>query len=443
MEKEKPKSKPRRIIKKSIILLILILTAWAVVIRMIPSPKPNIAIDYAAKINKITKPENYDPNQNAALLRQQAIEAYIGEPEDMPFYLSPHVGTKEIQSLDESQFQIVKDWLNENEETLHYATLAVQQPYFWDEIEHSQDESIANILWNKVWIPRDIADAFISRAWLNELNGDIDQAFNDLTSAYSLSSLTGNRQFSELSYACRLRERIGWNIIDIIERRNPNHASLENLQINLDQYKLPEISRFFEIERLIYMDLVQRFFSDDGNGDGHLIAEIYVGETLNNMSGDINIIDKIRYFFEYRRVIGELYDRASKFDTRKLTVQKLEQIHAQADLISKKTPWQLQRETGETHWDNLRNFLSGHPLFEDFEREIRVCAYSIEKYHQGICSHQALITILAIKQYEAKEGNLPDSLQTLQKAGYIKTIPMDPYSPNPLAYKLTDEGFTL
>jgi hypothetical protein len=58
-------------------------------------------------------------------------------------------------------------------------------------------------------------------------------------------------------------------------------------------------------------------------------------------------------------------------------------------------------------------------------------------------SQAGLIGTLAILRFEKENGRLPKSWDELLEKGYLKIIPMDPYSDKPLVYKKTDKGFTL
>ena len=53
------------------------------------------------------------------------------------------------------------------------------------------------------------------------------------------------------------------------------------------------------------------------------------------------------------------------------------------------------------------------------------------------------VTVLAILQHENEKGKYPDSLEELITAGYLKKIPLDPYSDETLVYRRTDDGFIL
>jgi len=103
------------------------------------------------------------------------------------------------------------------------------------------------------------------------------------------------------------------------------------------------------------------------------------------------------------------------------------------DTMAAKTPWQLHNE--QTPSTTMRN-----PLIETTGAGIvRV----VEIEYRSRTDTQALITTLAILRYKSDKGIYPASLPELVPAGYIKELPTDPFSNNPLVYKQTRESFTL
>jgi hypothetical protein len=53
------------------------------------------------------------------------------------------------------------------------------------------------------------------------------------------------------------------------------------------------------------------------------------------------------------------------------------------------------------------------------------------------------ITLLAIHRYKLDKGRFPASLEELVEAGYLKEVPIDPYSDRPIVYKPAEEDFIL
>jgi hypothetical protein len=55
----------------------------------------------------------------------------------------------------------------------------------------------------------------------------------------------------------------------------------------------------------------------------------------------------------------------------------------------------------------------------------------------------ATLTIIAIFRYKQDKGSYPSTLDDLIQAGYLKQLPMDPWSDKPLVYKTTADDFIL
>ena len=63
--------------------------------------------------------------------------------------------------------------------------------------------------------------------------------------------------------------------------------------------------------------------------------------------------------------------------------------------------------------------------------------------HQNKADVQATLTIIATIYFKQVEGKYPDNLELLIEKGYLKELPIDPYSDKPLIYKKTEDGFIL
>jgi hypothetical protein len=58
--------------------------------------------------------------------------------------------------------------------------------------------------------------------------------------------------------------------------------------------------------------------------------------------------------------------------------------------------------------------------------------------HEG-----AVLVTLAVERYARERGGYPDHLDHLVQAGYLETIPNDPFGDGPLTYRKTPTGFLL
>ena len=54
-----------------------------------------------------------------------------------------------------------------------------------------------------------------------------------------------------------------------------------------------------------------------------------------------------------------------------------------------------------------------------------------------------MVTVLAVLRYEKKTGEYPQGLDKLVEEGYLKDVPIDPFSDGPLVYRKTEDGFLL
>ena len=62
---------------------------------------------------------------------------------------------------------------------------------------------------------------------------------------------------------------------------------------------------------------------------------------------------------------------------------------------------------------------------------------------RGQALHEAVITVLTLKRWQKERGMYPQTLTALVQAGYLETIPDDPYSAGPLRYELRGDYFVL
>jgi hypothetical protein len=101
--------------------------------------------------------------------------------------------------------------------------------------------------------------------------------------------------------------------------------------------------------------------------------------------------------------------------------------------MAAKTSWQLHNEkTQSIADDNPLIEILGSSITQVIELESRIRA-----------DEQALITTLAILRYNANSDGYPGALPQLVSAGYIKELPIDPFSNKPFVYKRTIQSFTL
>lgn len=110
----------------------------------------------------------------------------------------------------------------------------------------------------------------------------------------------------------------------------------------------------------------------------------------------------------------------------------LEGVFEYFDLVAKKTPWQLKNDK---------------KLMERKPKNALLQTTGIEKivelYNRSKIKTKALITTIAALRYRTDKGKFPQNLNEIIRAGYLKALPMDPYSDKSLVYKPAGSSFIL
>jgi hypothetical protein len=104
-----------------------------------------------------------------------------------------------------------------------------------------------------------------------------------------------------------------------------------------------------------------------------------------------------------------------------------------------KTPGQIRKEQIDTEKET-EQIIKGNILLEMLAPALGRVS---EITHEKKAETHALLSILALMQYNNDNGLYPEKLQELITNGYLKELPMDSFSDKPLVYKKTDDDFIL
>jgi hypothetical protein len=189
-------------------------------------------------------------------------------------------------------------------------------------------------------------------------------------------------------------------------------------------------------ERLAFMDTVQHIFTGGGLGGGHLIPNRL------SMVGDLGFDSD-----SHQNTAARMFDLSAcaaasmAHARREKTVAKADELYDGFEHRVAITPYQRR--------------LAEVPSVEDMLRSLPYYRYSLlymmcpaidrvaEIGFRARTSHQATLTILAVKRWQATKGSYPAALNDLISAGLLQELPTDPYSDKPLVYRTTADGFTL
>ena len=405
------------------IVLILLVVFLAVKITPLIMASPVISVNYFNEYKRVTKPEGYDPNQNAATYYKKAIESLVSQSEftqELWWKIWP-------EDMSETEQKALNDWLAANDKTLDYLKKAAQKPYYWLE-PYSKDNSLANVN-DFCHIPyfNALVECLDFDARLKAYQGQIEPALENVINVQKLASHLHNSKvlISQLR-ALAIHRRICSTANIILGKKYISSQILTNFQNQLEQQSLQAPKGFiYDAEKLVAYDTIQRVFADDGSGNGRLIPGRYL---------DVYGLPELRL----RYYVGAVWVSLTSPGKRQ-TTELTKKLYELLDDLAQKTPFQLHQQD-TSHELQVYELTRGNYYVRRTSNYLGGLCVRWQEVNTNI---KALITTVALFRYKADKGRFPENLDHLVSSGYLNKLPMDPYSSGSLVYKLLDDGFTL
>lgn len=419
-------------LKVALILSALVLALLVLKLVLFLTAKPTISVDYVAEFNRISRPADYDPNQNAAPYYQKAFDALTKMPAE-----GWYIRRVSPADMNEAQVQFLESWLESNSQAINYLNQAIQKPYHWAQAR-SENNSLGHIDLSYLSNFREAAYCLQFQSKLYAATHKIRQAFE---SAMHLKQMAVPLYDSKMLIAQLtgmavdgLATQAAFQILDsaVIDSK-----ALAHFQSQFEQVPQPEITNSFQAEKLFAYNAVQRVFTDDGTGDGRLIPHrLFTYREYLKLHGAVS---RPRFYSTIPVIYLRTVWASLNHPTRRETLQLVEEVYELLDQLAGKTPWQMSQQ-GSSYDHEMQNLThDNYFVTSRFARRGRMC----EMYHRCIATNNALITTIAILRYKADKSKLPENLDQLVSAGYIKELPMDPFGPGPLTYKRIGSDFKL
>ncbi|UCF44474.1 MAG: hypothetical protein JSV99_06080 [Planctomycetota bacterium] len=420
-------------LKVALIIFALVLALLILKLVLISTEKPTISVDYVAEFNRITRPADYDPNQNAATYYQKAFDALTR----MPAHDRKDIWRVLPTDMNEAQIQFLESWLQSNSQAINYLNQAIQQPYHWVQAR-SEINSLGHIDLSYLSNFREAAYCLQFQSKLYAATHEIHQAFE---SALHMKQMAVHLYDPKMLIAQLLGMAVDGlatqAAFQTLDSAIINSKTLARFQSQLEQVPQPDVTNSFQAEKLSAYNAVQSVFTDDGTGDGRLIPhKLFTYREYLKLHGAVT---KPGFYSTIPVIYLRTVWASLNHPTRRETLQLVEEVYELLDQLAGKTPWQMSQQG--TSYDKQLQDLIHHNYFvrSRFARRGRMC----EIYHRCIATNDALITTIAILRYKADHNQFPDNLDQLVSAGYMKELPMDPYSPGPLTYKRIGNDFKL
>jgi len=426
--------------------------------------EPTININYVERANRLARPA-VDESLNAAPLYQKAIHAYKEPPyvQEEGEFPGPFVmerakfkrrrqpepkkalvstpllvaieGKDWIGELNEQGLSAMQQWIASNTEALEYFMQASEKPYCWWH-RRAKDNIVIAALMPELNSIRKLSQLTYWHTQLKAYEGDTEAAIEDILACYRAGMhFKGPRSLIEQIVGIAVQAMAVKNGFVMLHNEQMDDVLLKRFQDELEILSDKDFCTIdYRVERFVGMDFIQRCYTDNGDGSGHLIP------------------GRVR---EYLRVVGQddsesgLAGYAGSLAmslvaaNREQMTRELEKCYASAQRWVQKTPWQLKKEDvdaelGTRKWlDSI--YIGYWPLRVLAPAFARVSELS----YRSRAQIEALVTTIAAIRYKRAHGDYPESLDRLLEADLLKELPMDPYSDKPLVYRRTHDGFIL
>ncbi len=401
--------------------------------------KPNPTIDYLPQLNALHRSSG--PVDDDAWPYYERAMRLVVEPNET---LKRAVWLKSVKPVEEpltpQDRKALEDWIAANATAwsqlefgaalghchrVYHPVPGVPLWYSWD------DPPMARL--------RRLAQLGLRKSRLAAEQGRVDEA---LDSCLTLLRMGAHWQTNALLMDQLLGQHMAGEtcqeILRILTATDLLPSQLSDLQTRLLQvYQRGYPLTNFDGERLIVLDIVQHDFTDGGPGGGHRVTARYVADLKTAIDSSGPEASAIADVIAPPVGVGLSMIHAS----RNRTITKIDQVSKRLREIAKLSPY----ERRVANIDDLGEKVGA------MEKWRYALVYTLlpaerrasEVRFQAKADYEALVTVLAIKRYWLDTGDYPPDLKTLLQAGYLKKLPMDPFSDRPLVYKPAGESFSL
>jgi hypothetical protein len=413
------------------------------------SGKPVISTDYVNVLNKMSRPDVTE-GQNAWTDYNKAVELYV-KPEEKVKEITDELkltGIKaQLKELSDDQKEIFTDWLKNNKPAWDHFAAGSQKPYAYRQYGYEDDNGnyngpeepwLMHIMMPHLLEIKNISKLGAWQAAIDAERGDLQQALERcLTLIKTGKHLKSSFILIEQLVGTSI-QAIGYSTITkIISKKHISVNLLNKLNDELISiYSTGYPISSMEGERLFFLDCVQHMYTKGGPGGGHLVPK-KMGVIFNSFETyNIGNEDGLAGFVQ-TAAFGSLGVVLAGRDD---TLKKGNELYDYLNTLTNYTPYQKKTENIKRVYDCLKELSFRHMLIKTLVPALeKVIDYSYKtKAH-----YEAMLTMLAVLRYGNQKGTLPDDLTQLVSAGYLTSVPADPYSADSLVYKKTEGGFTL
>lgn len=403
-----------------LIIITIVLVVLIVKAVLFFTAKPKVTVNYVAEYNRISRPADYDPNENAAPHYEKASIVYVETPKPVLQAYASWPG-----DMNELELGVLRNWLEENSPALEHLGRATEKEYLWVE-RHAKDDHIAS---SRCLGPDNISKlcrVLDWRARLKAFDGEFAMSLKDLLTCWKIGAHYTNPKslLANQIHGLMTKERVLKTALSILDLHKIDAENLQVWQKSWkEEFEKDEYIPSFQTERLVYYDLIQRSFVDNGRGTGRLAWKM-----AKNFTALCGQLYNLRIYLscltgpnknEVTEIVNSVFDHYEK--------------------AIEKTPWEI-RIVEQDYRTKVEQIMENDPILNSFIPRLDsycFCYYRLRAYSE------ALITAISVLRYKADNGIYPKNLDRLIQQKYLTKLPRDPFSAGPLIYNLLDDDFEL
>jgi len=381
---------------------------------------PTIIVNYVDWLNELVQ-AGRDEADNARPYYEKAAQLYAKTPDGLA--ARP---TEWSADLNDIELDLLADWLEDNKGAIEALRQGSGCPGYWGKYQGDETKLSKDLVANAMEILpsyRRLAFAIQWQIRYEAYKGDIEKAFGDCVALAKFGGhLHGNGLLIEQLVGIALEALAHNTIFMLLERDDAPVDVLRSTQQELDKlFNTQEPIFSMDAEKVFWYDGIQRSFTDDGKGSGRLLVRGLAYVVTDDW------VDNLWRFISFN------------YPDRQEMVEKIDRYFKGFDEFLGQTPLDLRdKDIDEQQWDQNTNIASMMlKILIPAHKRVRQIAWRTKT------SRRALLTVLAILRYEKQIGRYPAGLNELVKAGYLKKMPIDPYSDSPLVYRRTEDEFLL
>jgi hypothetical protein len=411
-----------------LILFFILYTGWFL------TGRPTVNVDYLAVFNQMNRPQ-VQGEDNAWPHYEKAIALFVEPDTELnKDTISKRTG---FGDLNDEEQQKIRKWVELNESAWQEFVAGSSKSYCYREYEYDPNAGEQKWLFS-VLLPHLAATKNLARLGIWRARVQIDanqpkQAIEDcLAIARCGSHWQGKGTLIEQLVGLAISGLACGEILNIVEAKSFSATDLKHLQQQLLQiYPQGYPLMNMEGERLCLMDVVQHIFTEGGPGGGHMVP--YKLGSLGDITTGYEEESVVRLPF---------YTAAAMVHAgRDETIAKGNEIYDRLEKHAKMSPY--ERRISDPN--GIDAMILALPKYRFFLLQMLMPALdrASDIAYWGRAHYQATVTVLALQQWRLEKNEYPAKLDELVTAGYLRELPMDPYTDKPLVYKKTDDNFIL